>query len=36
MEIYLHGNRLFMIMETVPDFDHDKAHGGIGKKTAPE
>ncbi len=25
MEIYIHGNRLFMIMETVPDFDHDKA-----------
>lgn len=25
MEIYAHGNRLFMIMETEPDFDHDKA-----------
>jgi L-rhamnose mutarotase len=25
MEIYLFGNRLFMIMETNPDFDHDKA-----------
>ena len=25
MEIYLYGNQLFMIMETVPDFDHDKA-----------
>lgn len=25
MEIYLSGNRLFMIMETVPEFDHDAA-----------
>ena len=25
MEIYLLGSRLFMIMETVDDFDHDKA-----------
>jgi L-rhamnose mutarotase len=25
MEIYLHGNLAFMIMDTVPDFDHDKA-----------
>ena len=25
MEIYLLGNQLFMIMDTVPDFDHDKA-----------
>ena len=25
MEIYLTGNRLFMIMETTPDFDHDNA-----------
>jgi L-rhamnose mutarotase len=25
MEIYLVGNRLFMIMDTVPDFDHDRA-----------
>ena len=25
MEIYLHGNTLFMIMDTVPDFDHDTA-----------
>jgi L-rhamnose mutarotase len=25
MEIYLHGNKAFMIMDTVPDFDHDKA-----------
>ena len=25
MEIWLHGNMAFMIMDTVPDFDHDKA-----------
>jgi L-rhamnose mutarotase len=25
LEIYINGSRLFMIMETVPDFDHDKA-----------
>ncbi|HAX94351.1 MAG TPA: L-rhamnose mutarotase [Bacteroidales bacterium] len=25
MEIYIHGANLFMIMDTVPDFDHDKA-----------
>ena len=25
MEIYLHENYAFMIMETVPDFDHDRA-----------
>jgi L-rhamnose mutarotase len=25
MEIYIHGNSVFMIMDTVPDFDHDKA-----------
>ncbi|MDX9811343.1 MAG: L-rhamnose mutarotase [Bacteroidales bacterium] len=25
MEIYLYGNQLFMIMDTVPDFDHEKA-----------
>ncbi len=25
MEIYIHGNHVFMIMDTVPDFDHDKA-----------
>lgn len=25
MEIYIHGTNLFMIMDTVPDFDHDKA-----------
>jgi L-rhamnose mutarotase len=25
MEIYIFTNRLFMVMETVPDFDHDQA-----------
>ena len=25
MEIYLHGTHAFMIMDTVPDFDHEKA-----------
>jgi L-rhamnose mutarotase len=25
MEIWLYGNQAFMIMDTVPDFDHDKA-----------
>jgi L-rhamnose mutarotase len=25
MEIYIFGAQLFMIMDTVPDFDHDKA-----------
>jgi L-rhamnose mutarotase len=25
MEIYIHGNIVFMIMDTVPDFDHDFA-----------
>jgi len=32
MEIYLSGNRLFMIMETVPDFDHDKAMAMLANK----
>jgi len=30
MEIYLHGNIAFMIMDTVPDFDHDKAMKKLG------
>lgn len=30
MEIYLHGTTLFMIMETVPDFDHDAAMKKLG------
>lgn len=25
MEIYIQGTQLFMIMDTIPDFDHDKA-----------
>jgi L-rhamnose mutarotase len=32
MEIYLSGHRLFMIMETVPDFDHDKAMAALAEK----
>ena len=32
MEIYLLGSRLFMIMETVPDFDHDNAMKELAKK----
>jgi len=32
MEIYLVGNRLFMIMDTVPDFEHDKAMAELAKK----
>lgn len=32
MEIYIHGNRLFMIMDTVADFDHDKAMVELAKK----
>ena len=32
MEIYIHGTRLFMIMDTVADFDHDKAMAELAKK----
>jgi L-rhamnose mutarotase len=32
MEIYILGNQLFMIMDTVPDFDHDKAMKELAKK----
>ena len=32
MEIYLVGTRLFMIMDTVPDFDHDKAMAELATK----
>jgi L-rhamnose mutarotase len=32
MEIYLFGTRLFMIMDTVADFDHDKAMTELAKK----
>lgn len=32
MEIYIHGTTLFMIMDTVPDFDHDKAMKELAQK----
>lgn len=32
MEIYCCGNKLFMIMDTVPDFDHDKAMKELAEK----
>ncbi len=32
MEIYIHGNRLFMIMDTVLDFEHEKAMKELAKK----
>lgn len=32
MEIYLAGTRLFMIMDTVPDFDHGKAMAELAEK----
>lgn len=32
MEIYLVGTRLFMIMDTVLDFDHDKAMAELATK----
>ncbi|MFC2112324.1 L-rhamnose mutarotase [Bacteroidota bacterium] len=32
MEIYLTGTRLFMIMDTVPDFNHDKAMEELATK----
>jgi len=32
MEIYLAGTRLFMIMDTAPDFDHDRAMAELAKK----
>ena len=32
MELYLLGNRLFMIMDTVPDFDHDRAMQALAAK----
>lgn len=32
MEIYIAGNQLFMIMDTVPDFDHDQAMAALAKK----
>jgi L-rhamnose mutarotase len=32
MEIYIFGTRLFMIMDTVADFDHDKAMAELATK----
>jgi L-rhamnose mutarotase len=32
MEIYLAGTILFMIMDTLPDFDHEKAMSELAKK----
>jgi len=32
MEIYLVGNQAFMIMDTVPDFDHDAAMQALAAK----
>lgn len=32
MEIYIYGNRLFMIMDTIPGFDHDKAMAELARK----
>ena len=32
MEIYLAGTRLFMIMDTVADFDHDTAMAELASK----
>jgi len=32
MEIYIAGTRLFMIMDTLPDFDHDLAMAELGTK----
>ena len=32
MEIYIHGNRLFMIMDTTADFDHEQAMAELAGK----
>ena len=32
MEIYIFGTRLFMIMDTVPEFDHEKAMKELATK----
>jgi len=32
MEIYIFKTRLFMIMDTIPEFDHDKAMAELAKK----
>jgi len=32
MEIYIMGNQLFMIMDTLPEFDHDQAMAELATK----
>jgi L-rhamnose mutarotase len=32
MEIYIIGNRLFMIMDTIPEFDHDRDMAELAAK----
>jgi len=32
MEIYIHGSTVFMIMDTIPGFDHDKAMKELAAK----
>lgn len=32
MEIYIDGTKLFMIMDTIPGFDHDSAMAELAKK----
>ncbi len=32
MEIYITGSQLFMIMDTIPDFDHDKGMAELAAK----
>ena len=32
MEIYIHGSTLFMIMDTIPGFDHEKAMRELATK----
>lgn len=32
MEIYIHDNHVFMIMDTIPDFDHDAAMKELAMK----
>lgn len=32
MEIYITGTQLFMIMDTIPDFDHDEAMAELAAK----
>jgi L-rhamnose mutarotase len=32
MEIYIHKTRLFMIIDTVPDFDHERAMAELARK----